>query len=98
MEVIVSGRHCHVSDDVRAQVEDRLSGVEKLKDRVQRAEVVFTAQGTKGPKDQAMTCEITLRAKGPVVRAVGQAEDKICLLYTSPSPRDQRGSRMPSSA
>ena len=26
------------------------------------------------------------------------AELKICLLYTSPSPRDQRGSRMPSSA
>ena len=25
-------------------------------------------------------------------------QDKICLLYTSPSPRDQRGSRMPSSA
>ena len=24
--------------------------------------------------------------------------DKYCLLYTSPSPRDQRGSRMPSSA
>ena len=27
---------------------------------------------------------------------VGKAHD--CLLYTSPSPRDQRGSRMPSSA
>ena len=26
------------------------------------------------------------------------AIDRICLLYTSPSPRDQRGSRMPSSA
>ena len=26
------------------------------------------------------------------------AEVKVCLLYTSPSPRDQRGSRMPSSA
>ena len=25
-------------------------------------------------------------------------EVRICLLYTSPSPRDQRGSRMPSSA
>ena len=24
--------------------------------------------------------------------------DHLCLLYTSPSPRDQRGSRMPSSA
>ena len=27
-----------------------------------------------------------------------EPEVKICLLYTSPSPRDQRGSRMPSSA
>ena len=27
-----------------------------------------------------------------------KAEDMVCLLYTSPSPRDQRGSRMPSSA
>ena len=26
------------------------------------------------------------------------AKSKSCLLYTSPSPRDQRGSRMPSSA
>ena len=25
-------------------------------------------------------------------------ESLVCLLYTSPSPRDQRGSRMPSSA
>ena len=27
-----------------------------------------------------------------------EGRDVICLLYTSPSPRDQRGSRMPSSA
>ena len=27
-----------------------------------------------------------------------ESEAKDCLLYTSPSPRDQRGSRMPSSA
>ena len=27
-----------------------------------------------------------------------EARQTICLLYTSPSPRDQRGSRMPSSA
>ena len=26
------------------------------------------------------------------------SQDSSCLLYTSPSPRDQRGSRMPSSA
>ena len=32
-----------------------------------------------------------------VLKILGE-EDKGCLLYTSPSPRDQRGSRMPSSA
>ena len=30
--------------------------------------------------------------------AVKIYEGQFCLLYTSPSPRDQRGSRMPSSA
>ena len=29
---------------------------------------------------------------------VDDLKNKVCLLYTSPSPRDQRGSRMPSSA
>ena len=29
---------------------------------------------------------------------IGDALDKDCLLYTSPSPRDMRRSRMPSSA
>ena len=31
-------------------------------------------------------------------KAGESARMKACLLYTSPSPRDQRGSRMPSSA
>ena len=38
---------------------------------------------------------------GEVLAYVGnapQAQAENCLLYTSPSPRDQRGSRMPSSA
>ena len=34
----------------------------------------------------------------PVGPALSQHGVNICLLYTSPSPRDQRGSRMPSSA
>ena len=36
------------------------------------------------------------RFKG--INAVAGKMSGICLLYTSPSPRDQRGSRMPSSA
>ena len=32
------------------------------------------------------------------LKKAGKELDPACLLYTSPSPRDQRGSRMPSSA
>ena len=39
----------------------------------------------------AITCLSTTPAQA-------QAQEDLCLLYTSPSPRDQRGSRMPSSA
>ena len=33
-----------------------------------------------------------------VVHKIDSSNTYLCLLYTSPSPRDQRGSRMPSSA
>ena len=33
-----------------------------------------------------------------IVLTEDDEEEEPCLLYTSPSPRDQRGSRMPSSA
>ena len=39
-----------------------------------------------------LTVRITIEATGVY------HENLVCLLYTSPSPRDQRGSRMPSSA
>ena len=45
--------------------------------------------GTRVPKDH-----IRIDSYG----TVDELNSYICLLYTSPSPRDQRGSRMPSSA
>ena len=57
-----------------------------LADALQRAGAEIVA--ALGP-DQALAPE--------TVRALG-ARTVRCLLYTSPSPRDQRGARMPSSA
>ena len=48
-----------------------------------------TAVGLDGPEDESSKAVRELRADD---------EFNHCLLYTSPSPRDQRGSRMPSSA
>ena len=39
-----------------------------------------------------------IRSDGSLVYRRILALSHVCLLYTSPSPRDQRGSRMPSSA
>ena len=39
-----------------------------------------------------------LKGAGVNIAMVDTGTDNDCLLYTSPSPRDQRGSRMPSSA
>ena len=42
--------------------------------------------------------ELSQIIKDVVKEKTKQKQFLICLLYTSPSPRDQRGSRMPSSA
>ena len=43
-------------------------------------------------------CEIKYHIKLPIFIARQWIRHRTCLLYTSPSPRDQSGSRMPSSA
>ena len=50
--------------------------------------------------DAAVTDKITQPTTFPLSNwdSIADALDIACLLYTSPSPRDQRGSRMPSSA
>ena len=50
-------------------------------------------------KSRALKAEYSLELAQDLKAIHGlNAEAEFCLLYTSPSPRDQRGSRMPSSA
>ncbi len=76
MDVLVTGRHCQIPDDFRARVEEKISSITKLKDRVIRVEVQVTAQGSRRQPEQSTLVEITLRGRGPVVRAEASAEDK----------------------
>ncbi|SER69619.1 ribosomal subunit interface protein [Propionibacterium cyclohexanicum] len=78
MDVIVTGRRCTITDSTREYVTERLNeSIVKLKDRVIRTEVEFTSNDPKGDPSSAIRCEITLRGKGPVIRASGSADEKI---------------------
>ena len=76
MDIVVTGRHCTISPELKELVRDRIVTVERLRDRVIRVEVEFSAtDGTKNPSD-AVEVQITLRSRGPVVRAEAKANDK----------------------
>ena len=77
MDVLVTGRHCQIPEDYRARAVEKLAAIEKLKDRVIRVDVQVTANSYKRQPDQSTKVEITLRSKGPVVRAEASAEDKV---------------------
>lgn len=75
MDIVVSGRHCTVGPDLKELVHERIATVERLRDRVIRVEVEFSASEARNPSD-AIEVQITLRSKGPVVRAESKANDK----------------------
>jgi ribosomal subunit interface protein len=75
MDVVVTGRHCQIPEDLRERITDRLSSIERLKDRVIRTEVQISVDKSRRP-DQTTQAEITLFSKGPVVRSVAIADDK----------------------
>ena len=77
MDVVVKSRHCNMSDEFRTYVDEKITRLEKLNDRAIRVEVEVSAERNKRQHDQASRVEITLRTKGPVVRAEAAAEDKM---------------------
>lgn len=77
MDVVVTSRRCQLTDAFRDHVSEKLNALEKLKERIIRAEVMVTCTEAKRQPDQTIRVEITLHGKGPVVRAEASAEDKM---------------------
>ena len=76
MDVIVTGRRCTISPELKELVHERIATVERLRDRVIRVEVEFSAsEGARNPSD-AIEVQITLRSWGPVIRSEAKANDK----------------------
>ena len=79
-----------------AKPEAILQKIKYWSDRFDFAEIVPISALHKSNTDKLFELVLKYTSEGPVYYPKDQFTD--CLLYTSPSPRDQRGSRMPSSA
>ena len=80
MDVVVSSRHCEVSDRFREHVEEKLTRLEKHNHRIIRVDVLLEKEARPREPERAVRVELTARSKGPVVRAEASAEDKMAAL------------------
>ncbi|MEO5653149.1 MAG: ribosome-associated translation inhibitor RaiA [Marmoricola sp.] len=80
MDVVVSSRHCEVSERFRQHVEDKLARLEKHDHRIIRVEVLIEKEVRAREPERAVRVELTAHSKGPIVRAEAAAEDKMAAL------------------
>jgi ribosomal subunit interface protein len=80
MDVVVSSRHCEVSERFREHVEDKLVRLEKHDHRIIRVEVLLERERNARQPERQVRVELTAKSKGPVLRAEAAAEDKMAAL------------------
>ena len=77
MEVVVTGRHCELSERFRSHVSEKLARLEKHDHRIMRVQVEVECERNPRQHDRAVRLELTAFSKGPVIRAEAAAEDKM---------------------
>jgi len=77
MEVVVTGRHCEVTDRFREHVSEKLEKLEKHDHRIIRVHVEVDCEPNPRQHDKAVHVELTAFSKGPVVRAEAAADHQM---------------------
>ncbi|WP_456698259.1 ribosome hibernation-promoting factor, HPF/YfiA family [Aeromicrobium sp. P5_D10] len=78
MEIVVNGRNSEISETFRGRVEEKLLRLEKYDSRqkITRVEVEVTHEKNPRQHDTAAKVEMTLRSRGPAVRAEATSTDQ----------------------
>jgi ribosomal subunit interface protein len=77
MDVVVTARHCELSERFRDHVADKLGRLEKHDHRIMRVQVEVENERNPRQSDRAVRIELTAYSKGPVIRAEAAAVDKM---------------------
>jgi ribosomal subunit interface protein len=80
MEVVVTGRHCEVTDRFREHVSEKLTKLEKHDHRIIRVHVEVDCEPNPRQHDKAVHLELTAFSKGPVIRAEAAADHQMAAL------------------
>ena len=77
MDVVVTGRHCEISDRFREHAAEKLTKLEKHDHRIIRVHVEVDCEPNPRQHDNAVHVELTAYSKGPVIRAEASADEKM---------------------
>lgn len=80
MEIIVKGRHTDVDDRFRRQAGVKVSKIEKLDPKIIRVDVELSQEHNPRQSASRERVELTIRSRGPVIRAEAAADDRYCAL------------------
>ncbi|MCL2544017.1 MAG: ribosome-associated translation inhibitor RaiA [Nocardioidaceae bacterium] len=80
MDVVVTSRHCEISDRFRSHAAEKLSKLEKHDHRIMRVQVEVDCEPNPRQHDHAVHVELTAFSRGPVIRAEAAADDKMAAL------------------
>ncbi|MEO7982094.1 MAG: ribosome-associated translation inhibitor RaiA [Sporichthyaceae bacterium] len=75
MDIVVKSRNTEVTDRFRSHVADKLVKIEKLDPKVISVDVECSQEKNPRLADQRERIEITIRSRGPVMRAEANAQD-----------------------
>ena len=90
MEIVVKGRNMEVSDRFREHVAAKLLKIEKLDSKVINVDVECSQERNPRQAEQRERIELTIRSRGPVVRAEASAQDCYAALDVAVSRLEAR--------
>lgn len=80
MEIVITGRRTDVPERFRRQAEDKLSKIAQFAPRAHRVDVELSHERNPRQANNCKKVEITVRDKGPVIRAEASAEEPAAAL------------------
>ena len=77
MDVVVTGRHCEISESFRGHAAEKLARLEKHDHRIIRVHVEVDCEPNPRQHDKSIHVELTAFSKGPVIRAEAAADHQM---------------------